>query len=380
MASRQSDGEAVIMQHRSRHTLRQPCVLLLISLLVLLSRVAAATVEDNDIVRTGNMDDFTFVSAHHPEDLIQIPQSHWLVASSMSVDRGKGSPGGGLYLVSLRNRAAVTVDKGKLLRGTPSQEFSNCPGPPPDNLFAAHGLAIQRMNGQPARLLVVNHGGRQSIEVFDISMIGEIPRLHWIGCVVFPNRLSLNAVAPIRHGGFLVTIMLDFDDSARWQKMQAGENTGVVYRWTPGHKPVPLPGSEACGNNGIEVSSDGSIYVAAWGGKAILRLRERGGRFEREIAPVDFYPDNLRWSPNGRLLIAGQRRDLKEFLNGCGASPCRVAWNVAELDPLKMKITTLLESDGLSFSDATTVLRIGKELWLGSATEDRIAITRISTK
>jgi hypothetical protein len=378
----QSDGEAVMMKLRSRHPLRQHCVLLLISLLVLFPRVAstAAAAAADNIVHSGKTDEFTFVRAHHPEDLIRIPQSLWLVASSMSVDKGKGVPGGGLYLANLGIRVAVTIDKAKVIQGTPGPEFSNCPGPPPENLFAAHGLAIQEMRGRPARLLVVNHGGRQSIEVFDISMKREMPQLHWVGCVVFPNNLSLNAVAPIRHGGFVVTSMLDFNDPARWQKMQAGEDTGVVYRWTPEHDPVPLPGTEACGNNGIEVSSDGSIYLAAWGGKAILRLREHEGRFVSAIAPVDFHPDNLRWSPNGKLLIAGQRRDLKEFLSGCGSSPCKVPWVAAEFDPQTMKITTILESDGLNFSDATTALRVGNELWLGSATEDRIAIVPIGQR
>jgi hypothetical protein len=315
-----------------------------------------------------------FVGAHHPEDLVRIPSSSWLVASSMSVDRGKGAPGGGLYLVDTQSRTAEEVDKAEALHGIQRGAFSNCPGPPAEDLFAAHGLAIQKTKNGSSRLLAVNHGGRESVEVFDIEMTSKLPRLHWAGCVVFPSNLSLNAVAPMQDGGFVVTSMLDRNDADRWLKLQTGGNTGVVYRWRPGHEPAPMRGTEACGDNGIEVGRDGSIYVAAWGGKAVWRFRVRAAHLMKDRIPVNFLPDNLRWSPDGKLLIAGQRRDLSKFLEPCHPSSCRIPWVAAALDPRTMKITTLLESDGNDFSDGTTALRFGSEIWMGSASEERIAV------
>jgi hypothetical protein len=315
-----------------------------------------------------------FVGAHHPEDLVRIPSSSWLIASSMSVDQGRGAPGGGLYLIDTQRRTAEAVDKVEALHGIQERAYLNCPGPPPEDLFAAHGLAIQRTASGASRLLVVNHGGRESIEVFDIEMTGEVPRLHWAGCVVFPSNLSLNAVAPMHDGGFVATSMLDRNDPDRWLKLQTGGNTGVVYRWQPGHDPVPIRGTEACGDNGIEVGRDGSIYVAAWGGKAVWRFRVHAAHLVKNRIPVSFLPDNLRWSPDGKLLIAGQRRDLSTFFESCHPSPCRIPWVAAELDSRTMKITTLLESDGNDFSDGTTALRFGSEIWIGSASEERIAV------
>lgn len=315
-----------------------------------------------------------FVGAHHAEDLVRIPSSSWLVASSMSVDRGRGAPGGGLYLIDTQKRTAKAVDKAEALHGIQERAFRKCPGPPPEDLFAAHGLAIQKTSSGSSRLLVVNHGGRESIEVFNIEMTSEVPRLHWAGCVIFPSNVSLNAVAPMHDGGFVASSMLDRNDPDRWLKLQTGGNTGALYRWQPGHAPAPIRGTEACGNNGIEVGRDGSIYVAAWGGKAVLRFRMHAAYLARERIPVSFLPDNLRWSPDGKLLIAGQRRDLATFLEVCKPFPCRIPWVAAELDPQTMKITTLLESDGNDFSDATTALRVGSEIWLGSASEERLAI------
>jgi hypothetical protein len=376
------DGPVVETKRQCRRFGFEPSFVLL---LVFLVSYQLAFAQQSLVVGSANssnqasssLDKFAFIRAHHPEDLVPIPSSPWLVASSMSVNKGRGAPGGGFYLVNIEKRTAELIDKSKALQGSPAPGFTHCPGRPPEDLFAAHGMAIENRDGQ-LRLLVVNHGGRESVEVFAISMASEMPAFHWVGCVVFPSNLSLNAVAPLRDGGFVVTSMVDFNDPGRARKLEAGENTGAIYRWEPKHEPVPLPGTEACGDNGIEVGSDGSIYLNAWAGKAILRLREHDGRFVKETVPVDFMPDNLRWSPDGKLLVAGQRRSLEDFFKGCGASPCRIPWVAIELDPRSMKITTLVENDGAQFGDATTALRVGSELWLGSATEDRIAILPIS--
>jgi sugar lactone lactonase YvrE len=261
-----------------------------------------------------------------------------------------------------------------VLVGKPDTEFRDCPGPPAAGDFSAHGIDLARSPDHELRLLVVNHGGRESIEVFRVSVLNKMPTLRWEGCVVFPSHLILNAVAPMPDGGFVVTSMLDRDDKDAFRKMISGGITGVVYRWRPGAPPVPLRGTEASVDNGIEVGPDGSIYVAAWGSKQVLRFRQTGSTLARESTSVDFLPDNLRWAPDGTLLVAGQRRDLTRLGEKCNGGPCSVAWAVARLDPKTMKATTFMEGDGSAFSEATTALEIGNEIWRGSASDTRIAI------
>ena len=318
----------------------------------------------------------TITLAHPAEDLIRLPSTDWVIAGNIIFAAGLHTAGGGLYWINIRTRQALPVNLHQVLVGQPDPEFRACPGPPAADDFSAHGIdfTVPR-NGNPS-LLVVNHGGRESIEVFRVSTKGEMPTLRWAGCVVFPSHLILNAVAPMNDGGFVATSMLDRNDKDAFNKMVSGDVTGVVYRWKPGSAPFPLKGTEASVDNGIEVGPDGSIYVAAWGSKEVLRFRRTGQTFARESTPVDFLPDNLRWAPDGSLLVAGQRRDRTKMGGRCNGGPCPVAWAAARLDPKTMRANTFMSGDGISFSEATTALQIGDEIWLGSASDHNIAIFR----
>jgi hypothetical protein len=60
------------------------------------------------------------------------------------------------------------------------------PRPLDPALFNARGLSLSRLAGDRWRLLVVNHGGRESIEVFDVDLAPARPRLVWRGCLPMP--------------------------------------------------------------------------------------------------------------------------------------------------------------------------------------------------
>ena len=69
-----------------------------------------------------------------------------------------------------------------------------------------------------------------------------------------------------------------------------------------------VPGSEAAGANGIEISNDGKwYYVAAWGSQSFFRLsRGDGARRCATKSASGFRVDNIRWASDGSLLAAGQ--------------------------------------------------------------------------
>lgn len=305
----------------------------------------------------------------HPEDLVQIPGTIFIIASSLSLEH----PTGKLYLINTETRARSDLVP-RFLRSVPAPGFERCPGPPSASTFTAHGLAIGSGNKVSRRLYVVNHGGRESVEVFDVDMSGQLPALSWAGCIVFPSNFFLNSVAPTPEGGLVITNLVDKADPERRLKMATGGNTGAVYRWQPGGMPELIAGSEATGNNGIEVGPDGTIYVAAWGAKSLLSLQWREGVLERKAVALNFLPDNLRWAPDGILLITGQRRDVAKLFEPCRPEPCRIGWAIARFDPRSFQVTEIKSDDGAAFNEATTALQVGKDIWIGSASDDRVAI------
>jgi hypothetical protein len=73
--------------------------------------------------------------------------------------------------------------------------FASCPGPLDAKQAVLHGLSLRP--AQPGRytLYATNHGGRESVEVFEVDARGAAPSAVWIGCVMMPDKLAANSVA-----------------------------------------------------------------------------------------------------------------------------------------------------------------------------------------
>ena len=254
--------------------------------------------------------------------------------------------------------------------------YGDCPGTPDLGKFSAHGLNLRPgANGGPDTLYVVNHGGRESIEIFALDAKGEEPTVTWIGCAVMPPHTWPNSVAPLPDGGMVVTDMFDPQDPKALDKMNAGTNTGAVYEWHPHQGYKRVPNSEMSGNNGIEVSRDGQwIYVAAWGNKAVVRLSRDGAK--RDALPAGFLVDNLRWAPDGTLVAAGQNVSAKQVFD-CFQSHntrCTQPWRIVRWDTAAMRLQPIARAAGNpEFGDATVGLQIGDEMFVGTFRGDRIA-------
>jgi sugar lactone lactonase YvrE len=143
--------------------------------------------------------------------------------------------------------------------------------------------------------------------------------------------------------------------------MMAGENNGELWEWHTGKGWSKVPGSEAAGANGVEVSKDGKwLYVAAWGSQFFLRLSRGQTPVKRDTVPLGFRVDNIRFAPDGSILAAGQGQQTT---------------NVVRVDPETLKITELINQPNTeSFASGTVAIPIGKDLWVGSFRGDRIAI------
>ena len=193
----------------------------------------------------------------NPEDLVPVPNSRWLFASGMA-------DGSGLHLIDTSAKKVSTLyGGGKGSARADRTRFANCPAPLDSKLAHLHGLSLRPSTSGHYTLYATNHGGRESIEVFDVDAAAASPSATWIGCVLMPEKLPANSVAVFKDGTILATVLITPDRT--FEDAFAGRITGVVYQWTPGAAGFKkLAGTELSANNGIETSADDrSFYVVS---------------------------------------------------------------------------------------------------------------------
>ena len=342
----------------------------------------------------------------NPEDLGFLPDRSWIIVSEMAlneraakeegaVEEGVVSSHGRLTAIRLADSekrllfptASGEASAETLEQSTPDPTQSeksstrwgdeDCPGEPDPAIFGPHGIDVgHRPDGQPV-LAVVNHGGREAVEFFEI-LSGDVPALAWRGCVLMPEGISINDVAFLPSGGFVVTnFMPAFEGvglKAIWTmiKVSLGARTGSVLRWTPGEAIQEIENSEGSAPNGIVVSADGSqIYVAEWGGESLYRLRlsDQGPPLRDEVE-LDQNPDNMTWMRDGRLLVAGQHGGVSASLSCASVEDagCDIGYSVYVVTPTGLEATKLFEGRGA----ASVALEVGEEIFVGFFIGDQI--------
>jgi hypothetical protein len=289
-----------------------------------------------------------------PEDLIGMG-ADWAVASAYA-----GS--GGVTLIRVRDRKSMTAYPAPAAKEQlDAKAYPACPGAP-RGAFTTHGVYVAPGAGPVHKLFVVGHGARESIEIFNVDTRGETPAVTWIGCVIAPDPIGLNSVRGLPDGGFITTNFLPRNQ--QMQTMMNGGKNGEIWEWHAASGWEKVPGSEASGANGVELSADGrTLYVAAWGSQSFFRLSRGVTPFKREEIPLGFRIDNIHWAKDGTLLTAGQ----------VGQD-----WQVAKIDPVTMKVTQIYAQKDMPglFGGGTVALEVGDSLWVGSYRGDRIAIVK----
>ena len=286
-----------------------------------------------------------------PEDLIGMGRD-WAVASAYE---GKG----GVTLIRLKDRMSHTAyPSASAKEKWDSKTYPQCPGAP-RGAFTTHGVYVPPGNGPVHKLFVVGHGARESIEVFDVDTRGAMPALTWIGCVIAPEPIGLNSVRSLPDGGFLTTNFLPRGKGI--ETLMSGAVNGELWEWHTASGWQKVPGSEASGANGVELSDDGkTLYIAAWGSQSFIRLSRGAATPAREEIPLGFRIDNIHWAKDGTLLGAGQ----------VGQD-----WRVVKIDAKTLKVTTVYSQDDKpGFGGGTVALEVGDTLWVGSYRGDRIAV------
>lgn len=291
------------------------------------------------------------------EDFLPVAGGRWLVGGSFQA----GSAG--LYLI---DTAAKTAKPATLsIASEPDPLYAGCSAPDLKKL-TTHGLDVAQGRGGIDTVFAINHGGRESVEVFRLDAARG--SAEWVGCVVLPEGTSGNSIVHLSKGAFAVTKFLDTRDKQAFQHVMSGAINGVVYLWTPGKGFSEVPGTQLSGDNGIVASPDGKwLYVNAYGSREVYRV-PLSGKGERSSVKVDFNPDNLRWAPAGKVFVTGQ------FINPKNPPGAHNGWATVLLDPQTMTTTPVVKEAGLAeFDNATSAVQVGNTLWFGTFRGDRVA-------
>lgn len=314
----------------------------------------------------------------HPEDLVHLLGTPWVIATSINFKMGNPP-----YDIGPGPLSAVHLHTHIVQRLYPSSDsrvdwdsktYPDCAAPPP--LFSSHGLNFRRLGEGRYRLYVANHGSRESVEIIDVAVLGAQLQATWRGCILVSVKdlgIWPNALAPLSGGGLVlagynIAVWLP---GRGWQKFQA-------YK---GMTPGAQDGDGFA--NGVEVSPDEKfIFVADTLRNQVIRFSLDGR--ERESVNLTFTPDNLRWGENGLLYVTGPIWPKWKHAGDddkCFQEPiCVTGIGVASIDPRTFALKDVVHNkEGVrdKFGAPTTALQVGKNLWIGTSRGNRVLIVPI---
>lgn len=227
---------------------------------------------------------------------------------------------------------------------------------------------------------MVDHGGGEHIDRFRLRVGKERPPIvERVDRIALPEGVWANAVVALPEGRMAVTSMFDPRDSSFIEKFASAQTTGRVWLWSQETGWQPLHAPSFSGANGIAVSRDGkTLFVSEWAARRVWRVSLDTGAIG--FVPVSFLPDNLRWSDDGMLLVAGQISTPQAVFN-CEADErvCPLGFAVAAIDPIDMAVIDLLHADHaqareMGFGGGTGAIRVDDRIWVGSFTGERVAL------
>jgi len=292
-----------------------------------------------------------------PEDMMRVPRSPWILVSGMEND-------GYLYATDVRDLTSSVLFPTQMARPRHDRgTYGSCPGPVTGG-FRPHGISLRPGDDTSHTLYVVRHGEREAIEVFEVDVGGASPTLVWIGCVVAPEGVSMNSVAALPGGGFVVTNFQMTD--------------GELLEWQPGGGWERVPGSETAGPNGVVASADGRwLYVGGWATRSLIRLSRGQTPPQVSFVGVSHHVDNVRWAPDGTLLAAGhagpEQNSVFQCLGQGGCDGMRTVVTRVDPDALTTREIIRYPSNDL-FILGTVAIEVGDEIWVGGiAGSNRIA-------
>jgi len=304
-----------------------------------------------------------------PEDVVRSPSARHLVFGQMAAP-------GGLFLLNIRDDAVFDLTSSDTLQVEALEGWGDPSCKLPPSQWLLHGLdSAARPDGR-WQLLAVNHGGRESVEFFELETTQEgSVRAIWRGCVVAPQGGNFNDVAALADGGFVVSQPTAANAGmGTFLLAIMGFDSGFVHRWQPGRGFYEQPGTRGRFPNGVVVSPDQSrLYMNEYIANRLRVIDMVSGEQLGEIEVAK--PDNSNWSQSGTLLVASHRAgilEVAESLEQGHEEPSLLPFAIIEVDPNTLISRELAARSGPPMGAGTAAIDVGSILYVGSYVGDRI--------
>jgi hypothetical protein len=305
-----------------------------------------------------------------PEDMV-LYRDRFLIVSSMAFAEH-------LYLLDSESGSLEPMTT-RLDAPAPGQGWGDPSCTPPSGM-QTHGLDLAQLPDGSWRLLAVNHGGRESVEMFAVPWGSNgLPELQWRGCVLAGDNAQFNDVAGLPDGGFLATDPLTA--SKHLPRMLMGTlriNTGRVYRWRPEAGYEVVPHTAGAYPNGILLSADGnSFYLNLYLNNEVREHDLNSGEILNRVAVTK--PDNSSLGPAGQLLVASHQASvftLLRVLRSGAAQTNQMAYDIVAIDLDSFEARPIYQSNGASLGGGTIAQALDGALYIGAFRGDRVIRVR----
>lgn len=307
-----------------------------------------------------------------PEDIAALEDGRYLLLAHFGgMEDGTGS----LSLFDTQTeqlRNLFPKADGATVNNDPDWGDRNC-GPPSLAKFSPHGTHLHQLDNGRWRYLVVNHGGRESIEMFELNPAGDSSALHWRGCVLAAPDTAMNDVVGLANGDLIYSRMYHSLGMLDALKGLLGFSTGDLWRWNSTTGLRVLPGTAAAQPNGLEISPDGRfVFANMYSEQEVWKIDAASG--EKIATAAIANADNSAWGSDGRLLIATHTGGVAELLACMGQpqNPCGGSFEIIAMDPETMAAEVVFAHRGAPMGVATIAVAQGGRVYMGSFVGDRM--------
>lgn len=249
---------------------------------------------------------------------------------------------------------------------------TDCAAPNPEK-FNPHGTHLHRLADGALRYLVVNHGERETVEMFEVLGNGSATGLQWRGCLEPAADTFMNDVVGLSNGDVIYTRMFHNAGTAEMLLSLIGFNTGDLWRWSKQAGPQLLPGTTANQPNGLEISPDERhVFANMYVTQELWKVDVDTGEIVDVAAVAN--ADNSAWGSDGRLWVTTHTAPLSDMIACAGSQElaCGAGFAVIAVDADTMETETVFAHAGPPMGAATVAVPQAGRVYMGSFVGDRL--------
>jgi hypothetical protein len=307
-----------------------------------------------------------------PEDIAALADGrHLLLSNFGGMKNGTGS----LSLFDTHTNKLTSLFpplSGRIEIGGRQWGEPGCP-PPSPRKFSPHGTHLHQLADGRWRYLVVNHGARESIEMFELRLAGSDSSLTWRGCLLPEADTFMNDVVGLANGDLVFSRMFHSDSDVEMFKSLLGIPTGDLWRWSSTDGLRILPGTDAAQPNGLEISADERfVFANMYMEGEVWKVNAETG--EKLAVGQVANADNSAWGSDGRLWVATHTAPVLHMLS-CLANqsdPCGASFEIVAIDSDTMEAEVVFAHSGAPMGAVTVAVPQAGRVYMGSFVGDRL--------